>query len=174
MDMHHMRKWKKIKLKYEFSGLCNDELSHQYTVIFGEKYYRWRPGNSRSGNTLEIWLFVFPVSRDIFAGKPGKIEPCWRPYFTLFCITFLRFKVECECCNAVVSCNMHCINCSWSGHQYHGVRGGPWVGWGVGWTLGGWMGWVGTGSGWHAQGCMKISWTFIVHLVHDLNMACKY
>ena len=31
-------KWKKFKLKYEFSGLCNDELSHQYTVIFGEKY----------------------------------------------------------------------------------------------------------------------------------------
>ena len=42
MVMHHVRKWKKFKQKYEFSGLCNDELSHQCTVIFGEKYRIFR------------------------------------------------------------------------------------------------------------------------------------
>ena len=42
MVMHHVRKWKKFKQKYQFSGLCNDELSHQCTVIFGEKYRIFR------------------------------------------------------------------------------------------------------------------------------------
>ena len=58
-------------------------------------------GKFPTGKYPGIRLFSFPVSREFFGGKPGKIDPFYRPYFTLFSITFLRFKVEFECCNAV-------------------------------------------------------------------------
>ena len=53
--MHHVRKWKKFKQKYEFSGLCNDELSHQCTVIYGEKYRIFRLLYSLKC----VWKYIF-------------------------------------------------------------------------------------------------------------------
>ena len=55
MVMHHVRKWKKFKQKYEFSGLCNDELSHQCTVIYGEKYRIFRLLYSLKC----VWKYIF-------------------------------------------------------------------------------------------------------------------
>ena len=53
--MHHVRKWKKFKQKYEFSGLCHDELSHQCTVIYGEKYRIFRLLYSLKC----VWKYIF-------------------------------------------------------------------------------------------------------------------
>ena len=54
----------------------------------------------------------------------------------------------------------------------YGVIGGQWGGRP---KIGGWWGGEGVRGGWvHAQGCMKICWIFMVHLVHDMKIACCY